>query len=156
MAVVWAGSYSSDWTPSLGTSICRGNGPRKAKKKKKKVIYETDKAALTRECQSRVCHIRQKVLSESKEAVSEGQLQFTGRSHLVLLPFSPFGFHCCPKWLFTSNHHICIPAIKNGEWKEDILHPFKGMFFTSSCCPEQIQPQSNKTPPHMEAGKCGL
>ena len=29
VAVVSAGSYSSDWTPSLGTSIC---GPKKQKK----------------------------------------------------------------------------------------------------------------------------
>ena len=36
VAVVWAGSYSSDSTPSLGTSICRGCSPKKTKKKKKK------------------------------------------------------------------------------------------------------------------------
>ena len=35
VAVVWAGSYSSDSTPSLGTSICRGCSPKKTKKKKK-------------------------------------------------------------------------------------------------------------------------
>ena len=28
VAVVEAGGYSSDWTLSLGTSICRGRGPR--------------------------------------------------------------------------------------------------------------------------------
>ena len=27
-----------DWTPSLGTSICRGSGPRKGKKTKKKIV----------------------------------------------------------------------------------------------------------------------
>ena len=31
-----AGGYSSDWTPSLGTSICCGSGPRNSKKTKKK------------------------------------------------------------------------------------------------------------------------
>ena len=36
VAVAKAGSYSSDSTPSLGTSICRGCGPRKDKKSKKK------------------------------------------------------------------------------------------------------------------------
>ena len=36
MAVVEAGSYSSDWTASLGTSICCKCGPKKRKKKKKK------------------------------------------------------------------------------------------------------------------------
>ena len=38
-ALLWLwcrlGSYSSDWTPSLGTSICRGSGPRNSKKTKK-------------------------------------------------------------------------------------------------------------------------
>ena len=33
MAVVWAGSCSSDLIPSLGTSICCGCGPRKDKNK---------------------------------------------------------------------------------------------------------------------------
>uniref|UniRef100_A0A8D1I0H9 Ubiquitin conjugating enzyme E2 D4 n=2 Tax=Sus scrofa TaxID=9823 RepID=A0A8D1I0H9_PIG len=28
--------YASDWTPSLGTSICHGSGPRNGKKTKKK------------------------------------------------------------------------------------------------------------------------
>ena len=31
VAVVEAGSCSSDWTPSLGTSICHGCGPKKQK-----------------------------------------------------------------------------------------------------------------------------
>ena len=35
-AVASAGSYSSDWTPNLGTSICRGWGPRKGRKTKQK------------------------------------------------------------------------------------------------------------------------
>ena len=45
MALAQAGGYSSDSTPSLGTSICRGSGPRnsnnnnnnKKDKKKKKI-----------------------------------------------------------------------------------------------------------------------
>ena len=32
VALVYAGSYSSNSTPSLGTSICRRSGPRKGKK----------------------------------------------------------------------------------------------------------------------------
>ena len=36
VAVVWAGSCSSNSAPSLGTSICHGCGPKKTKKKKKK------------------------------------------------------------------------------------------------------------------------
>ena len=35
VAVAQAGSYNSNQTPSLGTSICRGCGPKKTKKKKK-------------------------------------------------------------------------------------------------------------------------
>ena len=35
VAVAVAGSRSSDTTPSLGTSICCGCGPKKPKKKKK-------------------------------------------------------------------------------------------------------------------------
>ena len=37
IAVAVAGSYSSNWTPSLGTSICHRCSPKKAKKKKKKI-----------------------------------------------------------------------------------------------------------------------
>ena len=35
VAVVWAGSYSSDWIPGLGTSICCRCSPKKQKKAKK-------------------------------------------------------------------------------------------------------------------------
>ena len=36
VAEVWASSYSSNLTPSLGTSICHKCGPKKTKDKKKK------------------------------------------------------------------------------------------------------------------------
>ena len=36
VAVAQASGYSSDWTPSLGTSICHRCGPRKDKKKRKR------------------------------------------------------------------------------------------------------------------------
>ena len=36
MTVTVASSYSSNLTPGLGTSICRGYGPKKQEKKKKK------------------------------------------------------------------------------------------------------------------------
>ena len=36
MALVQAGSYSFNWTPSLGTSICLRSGPRKRQKDKTK------------------------------------------------------------------------------------------------------------------------
>ena len=39
-AVVQAGSYSSDSTPSLGTSTCQGSGPRKGKKTKNETNKE--------------------------------------------------------------------------------------------------------------------
>ena len=35
VAVVWACSCSSDWTPSVGTSICPGCGPKKQNKQTK-------------------------------------------------------------------------------------------------------------------------
>ena len=35
VAVVQAGGYSSDWTPSPGTSTCGGCGPKKTKDKNK-------------------------------------------------------------------------------------------------------------------------
>ena len=38
-AVAVAGSYSSHWTPSLGTSIYFGCGPNKTKKKKKDFFF---------------------------------------------------------------------------------------------------------------------
>ena len=34
--MAWAGGYSSDSIPNLGTSMCHGCGPKKTKKKKKK------------------------------------------------------------------------------------------------------------------------
>ena len=42
VAVVWAGSYSSDATPSLGTSVCLGCGPRKKKRRLGKEIRQAD------------------------------------------------------------------------------------------------------------------
>ena len=36
VALLWSGGYSSDSTPSLGTSMCCGIGPRNGKKDKKK------------------------------------------------------------------------------------------------------------------------
>ena len=38
VAVVQASSYSTNSTPSLGTSICLGFGPKKTKKKKKSYV----------------------------------------------------------------------------------------------------------------------
>ena len=39
VAVVLAGGCSSDLTPSLGTSICSGCGPKKKKEKKKRKFF---------------------------------------------------------------------------------------------------------------------
>ena len=36
VALAWAGSYGSDLTPSLGTSICHRYDPKKPKKQQKK------------------------------------------------------------------------------------------------------------------------
>ena len=43
MAVAQASSCSSDLTPSLGTSICRGFGPKKTKKK---YMYIRERASI--------------------------------------------------------------------------------------------------------------
>uniref|UniRef100_A0A8D0SIM2 Lipid-binding serum glycoprotein C-terminal domain-containing protein n=1 Tax=Sus scrofa TaxID=9823 RepID=A0A8D0SIM2_PIG len=43
VALVYAGSCSSDSTPSLGTSICHECGPKKTKKKKKKKLWAQGK-----------------------------------------------------------------------------------------------------------------
>ena len=40
VAVVYAGSCSSNWTPSLGTSVCRKCGPKKHEKKKKDFAHQ--------------------------------------------------------------------------------------------------------------------
>ena len=42
VAVVYAGSCSSDLTPSLGTSICRSFGPKKQKTKTKPKTQKTN------------------------------------------------------------------------------------------------------------------
>ena len=39
VALAQAGSNSSNQTPSLGTSICRGRGPQRTKDKKNKIKY---------------------------------------------------------------------------------------------------------------------
>ena len=46
VALAQAGGYGSDWTPSLGTSMCRRSGPRNGKKtkKKKKKLKKTSEA----------------------------------------------------------------------------------------------------------------
>ena len=41
VAVVEASSCSSNWTPSLGTYICHGSGPKKTKKKIGVVNFNT-------------------------------------------------------------------------------------------------------------------
>ena len=45
MAVIQAGSCSSDLTPSLGTSVCLRCGPKKKKKKKKGRSYKARSSA---------------------------------------------------------------------------------------------------------------
>ena len=40
VALTVAGNYSSNWTPSLETSICHGCSPRKDKKKKKSIVFK--------------------------------------------------------------------------------------------------------------------
>ena len=48
VVVVQAEGCSSDWTPSLGTSICRRCGDKKTKKKKKEEEYTRDMKKFSR------------------------------------------------------------------------------------------------------------
>ena len=53
VAVVQVGSYSSNLTPSLGTSICGGHGPKEIKrqeKKKKKERNDNDSDTCLKSC----------------------------------------------------------------------------------------------------------
>ena len=52
MAVVQASGYSSDSTPSLGTSICHGCSPRKDKNKKIEKRGRKDTTAREDKCRS--------------------------------------------------------------------------------------------------------
>ena len=45
VAVVKVGSCSSDSTPSLGTSMCRGCGPKEKEKKKKNPLSQGERKA---------------------------------------------------------------------------------------------------------------
>ena len=47
VVLAWAGGYSSDSTPSLGTSICLRSGPRKKTKNKKKKKKKKKRVACT-------------------------------------------------------------------------------------------------------------
>ena len=46
VAVVYASSYISDSTPSLGTYICHRCGPKNEKKKRKRLLIPRDKIML--------------------------------------------------------------------------------------------------------------
>ena len=43
MAVAKAGGYSSDLTPSLGTSVCGGCGPKETRRRKRRRRKEKEK-----------------------------------------------------------------------------------------------------------------
>ena len=47
MAVMYSGSYRSNWTPGLGTSMCHCCGPKKTKKKKKEKQRQLTGAVLS-------------------------------------------------------------------------------------------------------------
>ena len=63
VALVQAGSYSSDQTPSLGTSICLRSNPRKGKKTHtKKNLQEKNQHISSSPCCSRVNHYSWKAI----------------------------------------------------------------------------------------------
>ena len=77
MAVPWIGSYSSDWTPSLGTSICRGCSPNKTKRHTQKI-------------QSDNLHCIIEVITSLKNSPS-GKILFLAHIHII----SDFGLSTC-------------------------------------------------------------
>src|SRR5512136_1347482 len=50
VALAWAGGYSSDSTPSLGTSICRGSGPRNSNNNNNKTTTTKQKDKKKKKC----------------------------------------------------------------------------------------------------------
>ena len=55
VAVAKASGHSSDSTPSLGTSICRGHGPKKTRKRKKET-YKPTWSIQTQILENQVCN----------------------------------------------------------------------------------------------------
>ena len=81
VAVAQAGSYSSDSTPSLGTSICCGYGPKRQGKKKTKKINKIKAPAL----HERVKRVRECAQRQSRRFVMEMEWNYWK-------PKSPVGF----------------------------------------------------------------
>ena len=83
VALVWASAYSSDEPPSLGTSICRGCGPKKDKKNPNK---QTKKNCLQAKCP----HFLQHFFTQNRQHL--WTLGFTpnstGSEFRLLLPHS--------------------------------------------------------------------
>lgn len=71
------------------------------------------------------------------------------------LLYDKFFFHFC----MVNRRVLEFEATREKEREEDMLHPFEGMSPKSLHLvplPGTNPATSNKTPPHMEAGKCGL
>ena len=73
VAVAWASNGSSDWTPSLGTSICRSCNPKKSKKKRK----EGDWSELR--CAESIIHISEGIPSVAQWVKDPALLQLWHR-----------------------------------------------------------------------------
>ena len=72
VAVAEAGSCSSDWTPSLGTSICRGCGPENKIKKLKCCCSQRSTSLWAAKTCSLFCHLCER---QEPPAVSKDTLQ---------------------------------------------------------------------------------
>ena len=78
-AVVWASSYSSDLTPSLGNSICHGCGSKMTTKKKKK-------KNLNQIFKEEIIPILHKILEETENEGTFSQLFYEVSKTMILKP----------------------------------------------------------------------
>ena len=119
VAVVWASSYSSDVTLSLGTSMCCGFSPQKTKKKKKKKVtiwkhaigfyYVNRVVQLTPPSNSKISSSPQKEtldpLATTAHPASSQPLATTGRLSISLdLP----GLDISCKWDHAACGCLCL------------------------------------------------
>ena len=115
------GGYSSDWTPSLGTCICRGSGPRKGKKTKKKEKNPTEFPLWL--SQSRTQHSAHEDVGSipgldqwvEDPALPQAVVEVTDAAWILRGRGCACGFRCSSKStprLGTSMWHRCGPKTK--------------------------------------------
>ena len=81
VAVAQAGGYSSDSTPSLGTSTCHGSSPRNGKKKTKK--KQTKEMKSTKKGKKKTKKKKKKKKREKNSSTSK----IINPTHILKIPF---------------------------------------------------------------------